>query len=70
MHRENNLCHFIAGSLSVTLFSIRPVLGGRLVAVSSSLRAWIDVFALFEKFNMAVTESDPNPKVRKMSKTF
>ena len=70
MHKENNLCHFIAGSLSVTLFSIRSVLGGLLVDVSSSLRAWIDVFALFEKFNMAVTESDPDPKVRKMSITF
>ena len=30
----------------------------------------MDVFALPEKFNMAVTESDPDPKVRKMSITF
>ena len=30
----------------------------------------MDVFALPEKSNMAVTESDPDPKVRKMSITF
>ena len=41
-----------------------------LVAVSSSPRPWMDVFALSEKSNMAVTKSDPDPKVRKMSKTF
>ena len=40
------------------------------VAVSSSRRSWIDVFALPEKFNMAVTESDLDPKVLKMSITF
>ena len=40
------------------------------VAVSSTARPWIDVFALPEKSNMAVTESDPDPKVRKMSITF
>ena len=40
------------------------------VAVSSSLRPCIDVFALPEKFNMAETESDPDPKVRKLSVTF
>ena len=34
-----------------------------LVAVSSSPRPWIDIFALPEKFNMAVTESDLDPKV-------
>ena len=37
-------------------------------AVSSFPRP--DVFALPEKSNMAVTESDPDPKVRKMSVTF
>ena len=37
------------------------------VAVSSTSRPWIDVFALPEKFNMAVTESDPDLKVRKMT---
>ena len=31
---------------------------------------WIDVFASPEKINMAVTESDLDPKVRKMSITF
>ena len=36
------------------------------LAMSSSPRTWIDVFALPEKSNMAVTESDPDPKVRKM----
>ena len=41
-----------------------------LVAVSSSPRPWMDVFALPEKFNMAVTESDPDHKVRKMPITF
>ena len=35
------------------------------LAVSSSPRPWIDVFALPEKFNIAVTESDLDPKVRK-----
>ena len=41
-----------------------------LLAVSFSLSPWNDVFALPEKSNMAVTESDPDPKVRKMSITF
>ena len=36
-------------------------------AVSSSPRPWMDVSALPEKSNMAVTESDPDPKVQKMS---
>ena len=40
------------------------------LAVSSSSRPWIDVFSLPEKFNMAVTESDLDPKVRKMFITF
>ena len=40
------------------------------LAVSSSPRPWIDVFALLEKFHMAVSESDPDPKVREMSITF
>ena len=40
------------------------------LAVLSSPRLWIDVFALPEKSNMAVTESDPDPKVWKMSITF
>ena len=40
------------------------------IAVSSPSRPWMDVFALPEKSNMAVTESDPDPKIRKMSITF
>ena len=40
------------------------------VAVSSSPRPWIGVFALPEKSNMAVIESDFDPKDRKMSITF
>ena len=40
------------------------------IVVSSSPRPWIDVFALLKKFNMAVTENDLDPKVRKMSITF
>ena len=40
------------------------------LAVSSSPRPWMDVFVLPEKFNMTVTYSDPDPKVRKMSITF
>ena len=40
------------------------------VAVSSSARPWMDIFALSEKSNMAVTERDPDPKVRNMSITF
>ena len=43
---------------------------GQILAVSSSPKLWMDVFALPEKSNMAVTESDPDPKVRKMSITF
>ena len=42
----------------------------QVIAVSSPTRSWIDVFALPETINMAVTESDPDPKVRKMSITF
>ena len=34
-------------------------------AMSSSPRPWIDVFPLLDKFNMAVTESDLNLKVKK-----
>ena len=40
------------------------------LAVSSSPGPWIDVFALPDKFNLAVTESDLDPQVRKMSITF
>ena len=40
------------------------------VAVSSSPRPCMNVFALPETSNMAVTESDPDPKVRKMSISF
>ena len=43
---------------------------GSNVALSSSPRPWMDVFALPEKSNMAGTESDPDPKVRNMSITF
>ena len=38
--------------------------------MSSSSRPWIDVVALPEKFNMAVTESDLDPKVRKNGHNF
>ena len=38
--------------------------------MSSSPKLWIDVFALHEKFNIAVTEGDLDPKVRKMSITL
>ena len=40
------------------------------VAVSSFLKPWVDVYALPEKINMAVTESDPDPKVRKNAHNF
>ena len=40
------------------------------LAVSSSPWPWIDVFALPEKFIIAVTESGLDPKIRKMSITF
>ena len=33
-------------------------------------KPWIDVFALPEKFNMSGTESDPDPKVLKISITL
>ena len=42
----------------------------QIIVVSSPTRPWIDVFALTETINMAVTESDLDPKVRKMSITF
>ena len=38
---------------------------GETLAVSSSPRPWIDVFASSEKSNMAVTESDPDPRSEK-----
>ena len=38
---------------------------GAMVAVSSP-RPWIDIFAVLERFNMEVTESDLDPKVFKM----
>ena len=41
-----------------------------IVAVSSSPRPCTYVFALPKKSSMAVTESDPDPKVRKMSTTL
>ena len=50
---------------AVVLFSLARLM----LAVSSSPRPWMHVFALPEKSNMAVTESDPDPKVRKMSIT-
>ena len=40
------------------------------LAVSSSLMQWIDEFASPEKFNMAMIESDLDPKLRKMSIIF
>ena len=40
------------------------------LAVSSSPRLWMGVFALPAKSNMAVTKSDPDHKFRKMSITF
>ena len=46
-----------------------PPPGSRL-AVSSSPRPWIDVFASLENNKMAVSESDPERKVQKMSITF
>ena len=41
-------------------FSCRPLRG----------RGWMYLNTLPEKSNMAMTESDPEPKVRKMSITF
>ena len=45
-----------------------PNIAAGVLAVSSSSRPWVDVFALPEKSNMAVTESDP--RVLKMSIYF
>ena len=56
---EDNRC-------SVASSNLCPLI----IAVSFSPRPWIDVFVLPEKSNMAVTESDPDPKVRKMSIAF
>ena len=39
------------------------------LAVLSSPRPWIYIFALPEKFNTAVTESNLDPKVRNMAIT-
>ena len=50
--------------------TLRDSWSGQDLAVSSSPRPWIDVFALPEKFNMAVTERDLDLKVRKMSITY
>ena len=47
-----------------------PEAAGRSLAMSSSPRPWIDVFVWYEKSNIAVTERDPDPKVRKMFITF
>ena len=58
-------CWSDTGPPSVAVGSAVPTL-----AVSSSPRPWINVFALREKFNMSVTESDLDRKVRKMSITF
>ena len=46
------------------------LLGALCLAVSSPPKPCMDVFALPEKSNMAVTESNPDPKVRKMSITL
>ena len=43
---------------------------GEYLAVLSFLKPWINVFTLPEKFSMAVTEKDLDPKVRKMSITY
>ena len=42
------------------------------LAVSSSSRPWMDVLALPEKSNMAVTESHPDPSIfsKEMSHNF
>ena len=40
-----------------------PFTGTAVPAVSPSLRPWIDVFALPEKFNLVVTEGDLDLKV-------
>ena len=40
-----------------------PIAGELYLAVSSSPKPWLDVFDLREKSNMAVTESDPDPRV-------
>ena len=69
-----NQAHIARSSYTATLLSekkereyLRTLLD---VAVSSSPRPCMDVFALPEKSNMAVTESDPDPKVRNISITF
>ena len=65
MNRLTTICvvlHFIGSAC------------GRDLAVSSSPRPWIAVFVLPEKestfFKMAVTKSDLDPKIRKMSITY
>ena len=50
--------------------TIHNIRHNKILDVSSSPRLWIDVFALPERFNMAATESDLDPKIRKMSITF
>ena len=52
------------------LWKVASLIAPTSLAVSSSPRPWIDVFALHEKSNMAVTESDPDPKVRKNVHNF
>ena len=41
-----------------------------MVDVSSTPRPWIDLFALPEKFNMALTESDLDPRSDKCPEFF
>ena len=64
VHHDHSTSESLTPTLSVCECA------GKKCAVSSSPRPWVDVFALPEKSNMAVTESDPDPKVRKMSVTF
>ena len=67
-----NLCHGVTSVVCpqemLSFFNSYPILilfrlFERALAMSSSPRPWIDVFALSEKSNMVVTESDPDPKV-------
>ena len=57
------------GGAKLTEEHLTDTVGARF-AVSSSPRPWMEVFALPEKSNMAVSDCDPDPKVRKMSITF
>ena len=63
LHRIRSHLNLLGKNRSQVRFGEAMHAGEFPIAVSSSLRPCIDIFALLEKCNMAVTESDLDPKV-------